>query len=104
MSLKKVPNNGIWCHRMATVCREKMDAKSAVRFALAGVQFDQERFFAQHPRVANRRMLFGQVLILDGQVNEARKQFSLALASRTKFLDGDNPLVAETRRVLETLK
>lgn len=101
--LRKPPENGIWCHRMATVCMQYVDTRAAVEFAQAGVEFDQKRFFEEHPRVANRRMLLGRALYPDGQFDEARTQFTLALHSRMRFLSETNPLVIEARQALHNL-
>ncbi len=101
--LWKPPENGIWCHRMATVFMQYDDTRAAVEFARAGVECDQKRFFEEHPRVANRRILLGRALYLDGQFDEARTQFTLALHSRVRFLSETNPLVIEARQALQNL-
>ena len=100
--LRQAPRNGIWCHRLAEICLAGGENSLAVGFARASVQFDADRFFANHPRVANRRMQFGKALQQAGAIAAAREQFGQALASRTEFLDPGNPLIDTARHALQS--
>ncbi|MEL7496121.1 MAG: serine/threonine-protein kinase [Planctomycetota bacterium] len=100
--MKEPPENGIWCSRMARILQSDQLLEHAEQMARAGVDFDSRRFFSMHPRVANRRMLLGEILMKRGNVSEAKKAFEVALASRKIYLSPDNHLVHQARVALET--
>lgn len=102
--IQKPPANGIWCSRVAQVFRGHGKLAQAERFARQAVKFDQARFFDHHPRVANRRMLLGAILMDRGQTKEAILEFEKVLKSRTQFLSADNRLVQEAQSALATAR
>ena len=102
-SMHEAPKNGIWCDRMAKVLMTDAQYDRAIYFAKAGVKYDAQKFFADHPRVSNRRMLLGKLYLLDGQREQAREQFKLALTIRRRFLSPNNRLVTEAHESVAAL-
>ena len=103
-SLDDPPKNGIWCSRMATIFRAQGDLSQAETMARAGVYYDSQKFFPSHPRVANRQIMLGEILLARGKHREAQDSFSLALESRKSFFSESNPLIAQAESALDKAK
>ncbi len=97
------PENGIWCARLATIFLAAEKHRDAVDAARHAVRYDSERFFPEHPRVANRRILLGQALLALGKTDDAKIEFEKALKIRDTCFKLDDPLVRDLKKLTESI-
>lgn len=100
LSLDHLPENGIWCERLAKIFLQAKNTDRAIEAAEAAVRHDIGHFFKQHPRVANRRVFLGQCYHRCGDIEAAKAEFETALKIRLTYFRHDNPLIDELQAIL----
>lgn len=103
-SVGDLPENGIWCERLATIFLDAKDYPRAIAASRASIGFDARSFFPEHPRVANRRVFLANCLNESGDRNAAKIEYRKALEIREKFLHEGNPLISDLQAKLDRLE
>jgi tetratricopeptide (TPR) repeat protein len=98
-----LPKHSTWLKRTGLVLTHAGEDSLAEQVFRRAIEFAETEFFADHPRVADIKMLLAQNLIQQGQHERAKLILEQASAIHSKCLSADDKRHQQIRRLMESV-